>query len=209
MDNKLVLIGALDILAAVTEVIVAGNIHNIGQDVISLDNEVTDDNISVSACELNIRDRDIANPLNNLGDDDIAKVSEQVWLERRLSILVGAQVLEQLVHGLPESLVERVIVEFVTKEFDLIENTVGVVLVAITQEEVALIVQLVPLFGGLILKNVALLLQALANVSVKMSEETLEFWVLVGITVDGVDRIKQIIHGCIVGETFENDLQVC
>lgn len=209
VNRELVLVATLHVLAAISEMVVAGDVHNVGQDVISLNDEVTDDNVNVSAGELNVGDGDVADALNDLGDDNIAKISEQVWLELRLAIFVLAQIREELVHGLCELLVERIIVKLVAEELDLIEKSVAVVLVAITEEEVALVVQFVPLFSGLIFHDETLLLQALANVGVEVFKEPSELWVLVGITVDGIDSVKQVIHGGVVGETFEDNLQVC
>lgn len=61
------------------------------------------------------------------------------------------------------------------------------VAVAIAEQEVAVVVELVPLVVGSILENVSLLFQATADETIKISEPILEFWIVIGVTVDLVD----------------------
>lgn len=51
-------------------------------------------------------------------------------------------------------------------------------------------VELVPLLVGLVLEDIALLLQAFADEGVELAEEALELWVVVGVAVDLVDRLE-------------------
>jgi hypothetical protein len=106
---------------------------------------------------------------------------EQMGLESGLSVLVIAKISEQLLHSQAELLVLWVLVELVGKELDLIDNTVGVVAVTVTEEEVSTVVELIPLVGSGILHDIALLLQDLSGISVNALEPVLELWVLVGI----------------------------
>lgn len=132
-----------------------------------------------------------------------------MWLEGGLAIIISAQVLEQLVHGGSESLVLRVSVELLAQELELVNDAVGVVLVAVAEEEVAVVVQAVPLLGRLVLENVALLLKALAEELIGILEEALELWVAIGIGVDLVDGVDEVVERGAIGKAFQESLEVC
>ena len=68
-------------------------------------------------------------------------------LERSLAILVVSKVEEEFLDGLAESLVLWVLIELVGKELYLIQDAVGVIAVAVTEQKLSLVVEVVPLFG--------------------------------------------------------------
>jgi hypothetical protein len=61
-------------------------------------------------------------------------------LESWLSVLVVAEISEQLLQSKAETLVLRILVELVGKELDLINNAVGVVAATVAEKEVSTIV---------------------------------------------------------------------
>lgn len=67
-------------------------------------------------------------------------------------------------------------------------------------------VKLVPLLIRLVLENVALLLEAAADECIEFPEEALEFRVLVGVSVDLVDGIEEVVERGVVGETLQKGL---
>ena len=80
-----------------------------------------------------------------------------------------------------------------TEELELIQNTVGMVAITFAQEEVALVLKLVPLVVGSILHDEAGLLKAFADIGIKGLEPTLEFWIFVRVPIDSVDRFDEVI----------------
>lgn len=81
----------------------------------------------------------------------------------------------------------RIFVELLRNELEFVHDTIGVVLVAFTEEIVAMVVYLIPLFRGTILENKTRFLEALANKVIHLAEPFLEFRVSIGIAVDIVD----------------------
>lgn len=205
-DLVLVLVG--DLLAAPAPVIVAAELKNVRSQVVTLKDQVLDNEVDHRVLVLNTRNGDVADVLEERREDDIGQVLDQVRLELSLAVLVVAEIEEELVHGLAETLVERVLVELVNVELELVKNAVSVVAVAVAEEKVALVVELVPLISGSVLEDKALLLQATTDVGVDLLEPVLELWVAVGVAVDLVDRVEHVVEGGAVGETFDDGLQI-
>jgi hypothetical protein len=132
-----------------------------------------------------------------------------VRLERSLAILVSAEVVEQLVHGIGEGLVLRIRVELLANELELVGDTVSVSTVTTSEEIVALVVNTVPLFVGGIFKDIALLLENFANVAIKALEPVLEFRVAVSVGVDLVNRVNEVVEGSAVREALKEGLDIC
>lgn len=143
------------------------------------------------------------------GDDDLRKVLDQVGLEGRPATLIGSKVLEELLDGVAEALVQRVLVELAPEELDLIGNAVGVVAVTLAEEVVPTVVDLVPLLRSAILHDEALLLETFSDIVVQMLEPRPQVRVLVGVPVDGVDRLDEIIGRGTVSETLNQQLESC
>jgi hypothetical protein len=129
-------------------------------------------------------------------------------LEDRLAILVVTKILEQLLERLSKGVVLSVLVELVGKELDLIDDTVGVASVLVTEEVSALIVQLIPLASGLLLKDVTLLKEASTDVRVHGLEPVLELAVVISIAVDLADGLPEILGGSTVGETLKDGAEI-
>lgn len=51
-----------------------------------------------------------------------------------------------------------------------------------------------------------MLLQTFADEGVELAEEALELWVVVGVAVDLVDRLEEVVEGGVVGESFQKGL---
>lgn len=75
------------------------------------------------------------------------------------------------------------------KERQLVDHTVCVITVAVAEEEVATVIDLIPFVGGGILHDKALLLEAFTNIVVHVTEPLLQFRVTIGISVHVVNRI--------------------
>jgi hypothetical protein len=99
------------------------------------------------------------------------------------------------------------------EKLDFVKDAVSMATVFVAKEEVALVVERVPaegksglqtcsyvyqsdipLIGGSILHNIALLLEALANVRVNLLEPAFKFRISVSITINLIDRIKEVIE---------------
>ena len=208
-DHEAVVVLALDRLASHAPIVVTANFHSIGKEVVTLDDEILDDDIDHGVRSLNARDGDVAGILEDVGDNDLSQILDKMGLECRRAVLILAQVEEQLLGSTSESLVLRVLVELVGEELGLVEDAIGMISVPLAEEESTLVVDLVPFVVGLILQNVTLLLKALADVLVEALEPVLEFRVLVGIAVNLVECIEEVIEAGRVGEAFDESLEFC
>ncbi|KAI6767974.1 hypothetical protein HG530_005983 [Fusarium avenaceum] len=197
-----------NLLAAPAEVVLAGDLENVRSEVVTLKNKVLNDGIELRIGVLNSRDGDVSNVLEGSRKDDIPQVLEQMRLEDRLTILVVAKILEQLLERLGKGMVLSVLIELVGKELDLIDDTVGVASVLVTEEVSALVVQLIPLASGLILKDVTLLKEASADVRVHGLEPVLELAVVISIAVDLADSLPEVLGGGTIGETLNDGAEV-
>ncbi len=129
-------------------------------------------------------------------------------LERRLAVFVVAEIHEQALHGITKSPVLRVLLEVVGIRLQLVDDAVGVAAIALAEELMALVVDVVPLVGGRVLHDEALLLQTLADEVVELAEPVLQLPVVVGITVDGVDGVHDVVEGGVVGESLDQGLEI-
>ncbi|KNB10096.1 hypothetical protein FOXG_20303 [Fusarium oxysporum f. sp. lycopersici 4287] len=206
LDGLMALVG--DLLAAPSEVVLAGNLEDVGGKVVTLKDQVLDDSIDLGVGVLNSRNWDVGNVLKGGRDNDIPQVLKQMRLEDRLAILVVAKVLEQLLERLGKSMVLRVLVELVGKELDLIDNTVGVTAVFVAEEVSSLVVELIPLTSGLILEDVTLLKEASADVRVHSLEPVLELTVVISVAVNLADGLPKILSGGAVGESLNDSAEV-
>lgn len=184
-----------------------GNLKNIGHQVITLNDQILNDGVNHGIAVFDARNRHIANILKDGRDDDLAQVLDEVWLKGWLAILVIAQVIEELLQRQGKLLVLRVLVELLAQEAKLIHDAVRVIAVTVAQQKVATLVELVPLVHGTVLHDVALLLEALANVGIDAREPGLELGVLVGVLVDLVQGGKEILTRGIVGEALNQSLE--
>ena len=141
-------------------VVVASKFNNVWHEVVALDHQVLDDYVGHGILHFDTRNGNIANIFEDRGKDDVGEVLDKVFLELDIATLIATQVSEQFLHGVTERLVLAILVELVTKELDLVENAIGVVLVAVTQQESAMVNQLIILAVPGILQDVALLLQS-------------------------------------------------
>ena len=205
-QHDLVLVAVLDLLATPAPVVVAAELEDVGSKVVTLNDKVLHDGIHHGVRVLNTRDGNVADVLEEGREDDISQVLDQVRLELGLAVGVVSEVVEELVHRLGESLVLRVVVKLLGEELNLVSDLVGVVPVAVAEQELALVVELVPLGVGVILDDVTLLLQAAADEPVHVGEPALELGVLLGIAVDLVDRVGEVVERGGVGETLEKSL---
>ena len=97
----------------------------------------------------------------------------------------------------------------VRKEFDLVKDVISVVSVTVTEEELTLIVKLIPFLGSLVSEDETLLSQTFTDVYVDALEPVLELWILISITVDLVERVEQVVKGSEVGESLNKSLELC
>lgn len=114
-------------------------------------------------------------------------------LENSLTVLILTEVKEELVHRLSELLVLRVSVELLANVLELVGDAVSVSAVAAAKEAVAIIIDLVPLLIAAVFEDEALLLESLADELVDASEPVPELWILVGVLVDLVDGLDEVI----------------
>ena len=190
-------------------VVVATKLEDIGEKVVALNHQILHNSIDRRIRHLNTWNWDITSILENCRNDNFCKILDQMRLERSIAVLIIAEIQEKLLNSITKSLVLRVLVELVGKEFKLIKDTVGMVPVALSEEEMTLIIQLVPLVGGTILKDVTLLLESLADEFVHRFEPVLELGVAISISINLVQCVKEIIRAGRIGETFDEGLEFC
>ena len=89
---------------------------------------------------------------NYRGKQNLGQVLDKMWLESWLAVFVIAKVMEQLLHGIAESLVLWVSIKLVADELDFVKDAVGVTAVFVAEEIVALVVKRVPTEGQSILQ---------------------------------------------------------
>lgn len=207
-EHDLILVLARDGLAAPAPIVVRAKLQRVGGEVVALNDEVLNNGIDHGVAVLDTWDRDVAHVLKDGREDDIAQVLHEVRLEDGLAVLVVTEVVEKLVDGLGELLVLWVGIKLLADELELISNAVSVATVAAAQEVVAVVVELVPLVVAAVLEDEALLLESLANEVVDALEPVAELWVLVGVLVNLVDGLNEVIEGGVVGETLEKCLDV-
>lgn len=191
LNGLVVLVGNL--LAAPSEVLVTGDLKDVGHEVVTLKNQILNDGIKLRVGVLNAGDGNVGNVLHDGRNDDISQVLDQMRLEDGLAVVIIAKVGEQLLAGLTKGLVLRIAVKLLGKELDLVDDTVGVTAVLVAEQESAVVVELVPLLGGLVLEDEPLLKEAAADVVVHALEPVLKLTVVISVTVnlgDGVPKIR-------------------
>ena len=155
-----------NLLTSPSAVVVATEFHHIRHQIVTFDNDVLN-HLKTSVLEYSIRKMEgthhidhwvnyfkarnwnIPNILKNSRQDDIPKILKKMLFESRLTI-GAAEIGKQLLHGIRKRFVVWVLVELVAKEFDLIENTVRVVLVTIAQERSTTVMQPFPFIGAIV-----------------------------------------------------------
>lgn len=207
-QHNRVLVAVGNVLASPAPVVVAGKLEHIGSEVVTLNHKVLNHRINHGVSVLDARYGNIADVLEDGRKDDVSQVLDEVRLEGRLPILVITEVIEQPLAGIGKAPVVGVLVELVGEELDLISDAIGVVAVTVAKEEVAAVVELVPLIGSTVLHDVALLAKALSDVGINLLEPVLQLRVSVSVAVDLVDRIHEIVGRSVVGETLNESLEV-
>ncbi len=207
-DATRVLLLVRDALAAPAHVVVGGKLDGVWHEVVGLDDQVLNNAVHHLVLILNAWNWNVSGVLEDSRKDNLANILKKVWLEGWLSVLVVTKVVEHLLARVAELSVQLILVELVVEELELINNAISVVAVTIAKEELAVVVNVVPLIGGSILEDVALLLQALADVSVGLLEPILELWVAIGVPVELVDGSKEVIKGGVVGEALNQRLEI-
>jgi len=194
-------------------IVVCAEFENIGSEVVAFDYEILDHDVDRGIRVLNTGDRDVSDVNQELRNDDLGQVLDKMWFESWLAVFVITKVMEQLLHGIAESLVLWVSIKLVADELDFIKDAVGVTTVFVAEEIVALVIKSVPtegqsilqtcdyvsqndipLIGRSILHNIALLLEAFANVRVNFLEPAFKLRILVGIAINLVDGIEEVIE---------------
>lgn len=155
-DHDLVVMLVADLLATPAEVVVTAKLESIGHQIVALNAQVLDNNIDHRVRNLDARNGDVADILEESRQDDVGQVLDKMFLELGLAILVVAELLEQALGGETELLVLRILIKLLAEELDLVKNAVGVIAIAVTEQEAALVIELIPLLGAGRLKNVAL-----------------------------------------------------
>lgn len=194
LSTHLVVVLVTDLLTSPPEVVITTEFHDVRHQIVTFDNDIFNHLKTVSfpilskACDIthhidhwvadfNARNRDIADILKETRQDDISNVLEQVLLELNRAVASTAQVSEQLLHGVPKSLVLGILVKLVPKELDLIKNPLRVAPITVAQQEVSAVTEPVPLPAAVFGHHIALLRQAFpAQVSNLLSFFSLGMW---------------------------------
>lgn len=155
--------------------------EDVWHEVVTLDDQVFNDSIKLRITVLHSGDGYILDAFKGSRKNDLAEILQQMRLESRLSVLIVAEVGEQLLHRFSELLVLNIPVELVGKKLSLVDNAISVVAVTVPEKEVSTVIERIPLVGSRVLHDITLLLQNLSDVLVNTLEPVLQFWVLVGI----------------------------
>jgi hypothetical protein len=193
-EHDLVLVLARNGLATPAPVVVRAKFERVGCKVVALNDKVLDNRVHHGVAVLNAWNGDVANILKDGRKDDFGHVLDKVRLEDSLAILVLTEITEQLVDRLGELLVLRVSIKLLADELEFISNAVSMASVTAAEEVVAIVVELVPLSVEAVLKDKALLLKGLANEVVDTCEPVLELRIIVGVLVNLVDGLNQVIE---------------
>lgn len=91
-DVDRVPVGARNLLAAPTEVVVAGDFEDVGHEVVALQNQILNDSIYLGIRVLDAGDGNVCDPLEGSRDDDLCQVLKEMRLEDCLAIFVLTEV---------------------------------------------------------------------------------------------------------------------
>jgi len=207
-QHHLVLVLARDLLSSPSPVVVGTEFKHIWREIVTFNNQVLNNNIEFGIAVFNPRNWDVVNIDQESRDDDLSKILDEMRFECWLAILIVAEIEEEPLHGLTKGLVLWISIELVTQKLELVKDAVSVAAIFLTKEIVAMVVERIPLFGRSILHDESLLLKALANVSIDLLEPFLEFWILVGIAVNLIDSIKEIVKRGGIGKALDEGLQI-
>lgn len=127
-------------LASESEVVIVSNLQKIGHQVVRLNDQIFDHCIHHRIGIFNPGNRNIANILENLRENNLCYILNQLLLEDRLSILIISKVVEQLLYSISEAFIIDVSSELFAYKLELIRDTVGMLAIAITEQKVALVV---------------------------------------------------------------------
>jgi hypothetical protein len=106
-QHDLVLVLVLDALAAPAPIVVAAELEKVRCEVVTLQDEVLNDDIGLAVGVLNAWDGYVADVLEEGGKEDFSQVLDQVRLEGGLPVLVVAQIEEELTYVLAEALRDK------------------------------------------------------------------------------------------------------
>jgi len=187
---------------------VSTEIHTVWKHVPGLNDDVLNDGIHLMVRELDSWEWNVADVLKDLRKDDLSNILEQMFLEGWLSLIVGAQGLEEPLNGSAELLRFWVLGKLLREESGLVDNMISVLSVSVPEEETSLVDKTVVLVGGVWLKNISLLLQDAADVAVDALEVVLELRVTVCIGIEVVKGIKKIVQAGVVGEPLNENLEI-
>jgi len=207
-QHELLILAAVDSLASHAEVCIRTKLNAVWKHVTRLNDEVFNDSIHLMVRELDSWEWDVTDVVEDLRKDDLSNIVEQVLLECWLTFIVGTQGLEELLNGSTELLRLWVLSKLLREESDLVNDVISVFSVSVPEEEAALVDETIVLVGGVWLKDVSLLSQDTADVSVDALEVVLELWITVGIGIKVIESIEEIVHGGIVGESLNEDLEI-
>src|SRR5205814_9759681 len=96
--------------------------------------------------------------------------------------------------------------ELIGQKPELIGDTIDVISIPVSEQEHAMVIQVVILVVGLVSKDESLLLQAFADVRIQFTEPGLELWVTIRIGVDMVNRIEEIVGRRVVCKPLDDSL---
>lgn len=207
-DHDLVLILVADLATTKAEIVVITEFKDIGEKIVALNHQILNDGVDHRIGDFNARNGNVTGVLKDARNDDICEILDEMGLESCLAVLIVSQVEEQLLDSLAERFVLWVSIELIAKEFEFVQDAIGVVAITITEEELSLIVKSIPLFRGRVLENVTLLLEATTCELVNRLEPVLQFWVAVGISVDVVKRFEQVVSAGRVCKTLDESLEI-
>lgn len=131
-----------------------------------------------------------------------------MFLELDVAVLILTQVEEQFLDLVAESDVVGILGHVIEESVDFINDTIGVLLVAVIEEVLALLVDAVPFLGGFIFEDVSVFAETFANVSIETFPPVGEFGIIVGICDEVIDGIEDIVHGCAVSKVLEERLEL-
>lgn len=153
-----------DLLAPPAPVIVTTKLKDIWHQVVTLESKILHNDINHWVRNFNAWNGDVMEALKEARQYDTAKIFQEIFLEDDLALRISPKICEELLHALAEALVPWILIKLLSDKLELSNNTVGIVPVPVSEEEVALIVQAVPFLVRLLLQNEALFLETATGI---------------------------------------------
>ena len=196
--------GPVDVgVGAELEPVHSFKLDDVGEEVRSREDEVLNDQVDLVIGVFCSWDGNVADLLDDSGEDDLSDIVPQLGLERQVALRVEEQVLGESLEIVAQSLVQRVIGQSGEPKLNLVKESLLVTLVLVGEESLAGLLEVGSFFRAVIIEDPSSLEQCSVSEIVDSGEPVPELRIVLSIGVDLVECIDHAIHGLAIGETLE------